>query len=253
MGYIPAGTYAIDGGAATRTYEGLQVRDNVTIVGDGMGQTVIKAMDGNSVGFTGLIRTPVGEETTNVTIRDLTLDGNRANTTGKVDGFFCGTEPGSPEQCADITLFNVEAMNCSGYGIDPHEQTVRMWIENCVSHGNGLDGFTLDFLIDSTIRNNINYGNDRHGFNVVTQTQNTVLEGNIAYDNGSAGIVTQRGSENVPSPHDIQIIGGKVYGNVIKMSNDVQISGVHIYDGRQLRLGDEPHHPADGHGRRRPG
>jgi parallel beta-helix repeat protein len=232
--YIPSGTYAIDGGGATRTYAGLQVRDNVTIIGDGMGETVIKAMDGNSVGFTGLIRTPVGEETTNVTIQDLTLDGNRANTTGKVDGFFCGTEPGSPEQCADITLLRVEAKDCSGYGIDPHEQTVRMWIESCVSHGNGLDGFTLDFLIDSTILNNISYGNDRHGFNIVTQTQNTVLDGNVAYDNGSAGIVIQRGSEDVPSPHGLKIIGGEVYGNVdgilVKMSNDVEIDGVHIYE-----------------------
>lgn len=232
--YIPAGVYAIDGGGATRTYAGLQVRDNVTIAGDGMGQTVIKAMDGNSVGFTGLIRTPVGEDTRNVTIRDLTLDGNRDNTTGKVDGFFCGTEPGSLEQCSDITLLRVEAMNCSGYGIDPHEQTIRMWIEDCVSHGNGLDGFTLDFLIDSTIRNNVAYDNDRHGFNVVTQTQNTVLEGNIAYDNGSAGIIVQRGSFDVPSPHDIKIIGGEVYGNLdgilLKMSNDIEITGVHVYE-----------------------
>ncbi|MFC3080128.1 glycosyl hydrolase family 28-related protein [Phenylobacterium terrae] len=232
--YIPAGVYAIDGGAATRTYAGLQVRDNVTIIGDGMGETIIKAMDGNTVGFTGLIRTPVGEETHNVTIKDLTLDGNRANTSGKVDGFFCGTEPGSPEKCYDITLLNVEAMNCSGYGIDPHEQTVRMWIENCVSHGNGLDGFTLDFLIDSTIKNNVSYGNDRHGFNVVTQTHNTVLEGNIAYDNGSSGIVIQRGSENVPSPQGITIKGGAIYGNLdgilVKMSHDIIIDGVHVYE-----------------------
>ncbi|MFC3080129.1 glycosyl hydrolase family 28-related protein [Phenylobacterium terrae] len=231
--YIPAGTYAIDGGAATRTYAGLQVRDNVTIVGDGMGQTIIQAMAGNSVGFTGLIRTPVGEETTNVTIRDLTLDGNRDATTGKVDGFFCGTSPGSAAHCADITLLNVEAKDCSGYGIDPHEQTIRMWIEGCVSHGNGLDGFTLDFLIDSTIKNNVSYGNDRHGFNIVTQTRNTVLEGNVAYDNGSAGIVIQRGSEDVPSPHGITIIGGQVYGNVdgilVKMSNDVDIQGVWVH------------------------
>lgn len=232
--YIPEGTYAIDGGSATRTYAGLQVRSNVTIVGDGMGETIIKVMDGNSVGFTGMIRTPVGEETRNVHIEGITLDGNRANTTGKVDGFFTGTEPGANTSVYDISLNKVEIRNASGYGFDPHEQSTRVTIENSIAHHNGLDGFTLDFLIDSTIRNNISYANDRHGFNIVTQTQNTLFENNVGYDNGSTGLVVQRGSFDVPSPFGITIRGGEFYGNLdgmlIKMSNDINIENVRVYD-----------------------
>ncbi|HEY9216662.1 MAG TPA: putative Ig domain-containing protein, partial [Phenylobacterium sp.] len=231
--YIPAGTYAIDGGSASRTYAGLQVRDNVTIVGDGMGQTVIKAMAGNSVGFTGLIRTPVGVATGNVTISDLTLDGNKALTSGKTDGFFCGTDPGSTLQDFDITVLRVEVRDCDGYGFDPHEQTVRLRIEDSVAHGN-YDGFTLDFQIDALIRNNLSYDNERHGFNIVTQTHDIVLDGNQAYDNGSAGIAVQRGSENVPAPYNIVIRGGQVHGNVegvqIKMADHVTLDGVHVYE-----------------------
>ncbi|MFD1785943.1 right-handed parallel beta-helix repeat-containing protein, partial [Phenylobacterium terrae] len=233
--YIPAGIWGIGNGGLDKTDAGIQLRDNVTLRGDGPGETVLMVLPGNNNSITGVVRTPFDEVTTNVTVEGITIDGNRdANSTGKVDGFFCGTAPNSTQQCADITVRNVEIKDCSGYGFDPHEQTVRLTIENCVAHGNGLDGFTLDFLIDSVIRNNVAYNNDRHGFNVVTSTRNTLLENNDSYGNGGNGITVQRGSEDIPSPHDLIIRGGEISGNalagiLLKFSHDIEVDGVYAH------------------------
>ncbi|NAT18270.1 hypothetical protein CU663_32040 [Pseudomonas syringae pv. actinidifoliorum] len=48
-------------------------------------------------------------------------------------------------------------------------------------------------------------------------------------------IVVQRGSENIPSPANITITGGAVYGNgaegvLIKLSSQVSVSGLDIHD-----------------------
>ncbi len=234
--YLPAGTYAISNGDVKPTYAGIQLKSNVTLEGAGMGSSIIKVMSGEApiLGqtslMTGILRTPYDQVTSNVTIRNITLDGNRANTTGKVDGFFTGTRPGSTASSFDITLSSVEILNCSGYGFDPHEITTRLTIENSRAHHNGLDGFTLDYQVDAVIRNNIAYANDRHGFNIVTSSYNMLLEGNTSSDNGSTGIVIQRGSENIPSPHHIIIRNNTITGNfnegiLIKYSTDILIDG----------------------------
>jgi len=230
--YIPTGTYIVSGGEEAS--DGcLMLKSNVYMYGDGAGETTLKLADGSDQEITGIVRSAYGEETTNFGLSDLTIDGNRDNTTGKVDGWFNGYIPGEEGQDSNVTLDGVEIMNCSGYGFDPHEQTVNMVIENCISHGNGLDGFVADYLIDSTFVNNVAYDNDRHGFNIVTSTNGFSLVDNVAYGNGGGGIVVQRGSEDIPSPTDITITGGAVYDNaaegiLVKMSDDVTISGVEI-------------------------
>lgn len=234
--YIPAGIYAVTGNTSGSDSGALRVRDNVTIYGDGMGTTTIKVMDGWSGKITGVMRTPYGEGTENVIVRDLTLDGNRANTTGKIDGWFNGYAPGQIGQDTNILLERMEIKDMSGYGFDPHEQTYDLIIRDSVSHGNGLDGFVADYIRgDSVYENNIAYDNDRHGFNIVTSSADLLLKDNIAYGNGSAGIVVQRGSENIDLVSDITIEGGELYGNAkegiqVKISDGVAISGVSIHD-----------------------
>ncbi len=234
--YLPAGTYAISNGDVKPTYAGIQLKSNVTLEGAGIGLSTIKVMSGEAPIsgqtslMTGIVRTPYDQVTSNVTIRNITLDGNRDNTTGKVDGFFTGTRPGSTASSFDITLSSVEIMNCSGYGFDPHEITTRLRIENSRAHHNGLDGFTLDYQVDAVILNNLAYANDRHGFNIVTSSYNMLLEGNTSRDNGSTGIVIQRGSDNIPSPHHIIIRNNTITGNftdgiLIKYSTDILIEG----------------------------
>ncbi len=232
--YIPPGTFIVSGGEEPS--DGcLMLKSNVYMYGDGMGVSNIKVADGSDTKITGIIRSAYGEETHDFGLSNLTLDGNRDNTTGKIDGWFNGYIPGQEGYDSNVTLDGVEIKDCSGYGFDPHEQTVNMVIKNSVSHGNGLDGFVADFLSNSTFENNVAYDNDRHGFNVVTSTHDFTLTNNVAYNNGGGGIVVQRGSENIPSPSNIVITGGEVYGNgaegvLIKLSSDVTLSGVDIHD-----------------------
>lgn len=232
--YMPTGTYIVSGGVEPS--DGcLMLKSNVYLYGDGMGATTVKVADGSDTKITGVIRSAYGEETHDFGVSNLTIDGNRDNTTGKIDGWFNGYIPGQAGYDSNVTLDSVEIKDCSGYGFDPHEQTVNMVIKNSVSHGNGLDGFVADFLSNSTFENNVAYDNDRHGFNVVTSTHDFTLTNNVAYNNGGNGIVIQRGSENIPSPSNITITGGEVYGNgaegvLIKMSSEVTVSGVDIHD-----------------------
>ena len=232
--YMPTGTYIVSGGEEPS--DGcLMLKSNVYLYGDGMGETNVKVADGSDTKITGVIRSAYGEETHDFGVSNLTIDGNRDSTTGKVDGWFNGYIPGQEGYDSNVTLDSVEIKDCSGYGFDPHEQTVNMVIKNSVSHGNGLDGFVADFLSDSTFENNVAYDNDRHGFNVVTSTHDFSLTNNVAYNNGGNGIVVQRGSEDIPSPSNITITGGEVYGNgaegvLIKMSSAVTVSDVDIHD-----------------------
>ncbi|RON42094.1 M10 family metallopeptidase C-terminal domain-containing protein [Pseudomonas brassicacearum] len=232
--YMPTGTYIVSGGEEPS--DGcLMLKSNVYLYGDGMGATTVKVADGSDTKITGVIRSAYGEETHDFGVSNLTIDGNRDHTTGKIDGWFNGYIPGEAGYDSNVTLDSVEIKDCSGYGFDPHEQTVNMVIKNSVSHGNGLDGFVADFLSDSTFENNVAYDNDRHGFNVVTSTHDFTMTNNVAYNNGGNGIVVQRGSENIPSPSNITITGGEVYGNgaegvLIKLSSEVTVSDVDIHD-----------------------
>ncbi|HYE00450.1 MAG TPA: right-handed parallel beta-helix repeat-containing protein, partial [Alphaproteobacteria bacterium] len=235
--YLPPGTYRVGLGGDDASDGPVELLSGVTLKGAGQNATVIKLMDNVGQAVNGLVRTPFNEVTKNVGLSDLTIDGNRAaNGDVPVNGFFCGVAPGSPLRDEDITVTNVTVRNCNGYGFDPHEQTVRLRIENCTAHGNLTDGFVADYLIDSVFANNTAYNNGRHGFNVTTATQNFLMHGNVAHDNGGSGIIVQRGSDaSIPVPKGIDIVGGEIYRNgragiELRLTDDVSISGVSIHD-----------------------
>ncbi|SFX65137.1 glycosyl hydrolase family 28-related protein [Azotobacter vinelandii] len=231
--YLPPGEYRVS--AAGEPSDGcLTLRDNVYLAGAGMGQTVIKLVDGSAQKITGIVRSPFGEETSNFGMRDLTLDGNRANTVDKVDGWFNGYAPGQPGADRNVTIERVEVREMSGYGFDPHEQTINLVLRDSVAHHNGLDGFVADYQIGGTFENNVAYANDRHGFNIVTSTNDFVMRNNVAYGNGGNGLVVQRGSENLAHPENILIDGGSYYDNglegvLVKMSNNVTVQNADIH------------------------
>ncbi|MFB8830393.1 glycosyl hydrolase family 28-related protein [Azotobacter sp. CWF10] len=231
--HLPPGEYRVS--AAGVPSDGcLMLKDGVYLAGAGMGQTVIKLVDGSGQKITGMVRSANGEETSNFGMRDLTLDGNRANTSGKVDGWFNGYIPGQAGADRNVTLERVEIREMSGYGFDPHEQTINLVLRDSVAHHNGLDGFVADYLIGSIFENNVAYANDRHGFNVVTSTHDFTMTNNVAYGNGGNGVVVQRGSENLPHPNNILIEGGAFYGNaregvLLKMTHDVTLQNADIH------------------------
>jgi parallel beta-helix repeat protein len=238
--YIPDGTYIITG--TGKAYEGaLRIYSNTELFGDGMGKTELKLQDGWSAKITGLIRTPVNEETHDVVIRDLTLNGNRAKTTADVDGIMTGVLPGSPKQDTNILIERVEIHDVSRIAFNPHEQTTNLIIRDSVAHHNTWDGFVGDFISNSVYENNIAYANDRNGINIVTHSHDVVVRNNTSYDNGQIGIVVQRGSgsttingwENMLT-NDILVEGNTVYGNyrgiVLKQTENSQIVGNIIHD-----------------------
>jgi parallel beta-helix repeat protein len=188
--YIPAGHYIIS--------ESLVVHpDGITVVGDGMGATIIQLRDHIDTFIYGLIRTPPGRITKYVTVRDITLDGNRANQSDEHQehfGFYCGVSPDRPDSDEDIACYRVETRNCTGYGFDPHEVVTRLHLIDCLSHHNGKDGITLDGCYNVIVRGCLAYANDRHGFNIVTNTRQSTFNNNLAFDNGSNGIMIQNGS-----------------------------------------------------------
>lgn len=240
--FIAAGTYMVSG-TADKSDGAIRLLDNVTLQGEGMGLTILKVIDNNPYAITGVVRTPYNEITHDVAMYDLTIDGNRANNVNKIDGFYSGVAPGDTRQDYNITIERVEVMNMTGYGFDPHEQTVNLRIADSVAHHNGLDGFVADFLIDSVFENNLAYANDRHGFNVTTSTTGLLLLNNVAHDNGSAGLIIQRSGEDITAPNHITVEGGAYYNNVregiyIKIAEDVTILGVDVYgnDRQGIRI-----------------
>ncbi|ACO81035.1 Secreted mannuronan C5-epimerase-like protein [Azotobacter vinelandii CA] len=232
--HLPAGEYRVSGGE--RGVDGaLMMKSNVYLAGAGMGETVVKLLDGWNGHVNGMIRSSGTEETHDFGVRDLTLDGNRDNNPeGTVFGFYTGYKFGDGAD-RNVIVERVEAREMSGYGFDPHARTVNLVIRDSVAHDNGFVGFVADHQIDGAFENNVAYNNDLHGFNVVTSSHDFTLSDNVAYGNGAAGLVVQRGSYDVPHAYNIRIDGGSYHDNalegvLIKLSHDVTLQNAHIYD-----------------------
>ncbi|WP_445502509.1 right-handed parallel beta-helix repeat-containing protein [Microvirga sp. G4-2] len=243
---LGTGTYVVTGDPNNSSVGPVELLSGVALVGNGMGQTTIKLADDFNARINGIVRTAL-QTVEHVTVANLTIDGNRANNVEHQAGFICGIkEDGSGRTQSDITLSGVEIKNCTAYGFNPHEITYDVTIKDCVSHGNGLDGFVADGVVGGTYENNLAFDNDRHGFNIQNATANLDLINNKAYANGSAGVTIQRGDlfregeTTIEWVTDIQIIGGEYYGNtkegiLVKLSDDVTIDGARIHDN--LRQG----------------
>jgi parallel beta-helix repeat protein len=225
---VPAGTFIVSG-TGHAAAGALQVSANTELRGAGMGETVIKLADGSSVKISGLIRTtPSGDPEHDIVIRDLTVDGNKANTTGEVDGIMTGYKPGDPDYEDNILIDSVEVMNCSRIGFNPHEQTHNLTVRNCVAHDNDWDGFVADYCEQAVYENNVAYDNGRHGFNVVTRSSDVILRDNVSYGNAEDGIVVQRGSADTTYTQRVLVENNLVYDNGIhgielKRVNDSQV------------------------------
>ena len=224
--HLGEGTYGVAGDP--RSSGAIKLRSNTFLQGAGMGRSVLRLVDGWSGTLVGLVRSPHGQATVNYGLADLTLDGNRAATSGKVDAYYSGGSPGSPVSDKDAWVLRVEARDFSGYGFDPHERTIRLTIADSVARNNGTDGFVADHIVNGVYRRNIAIGNGRHGFNIVTTSNSFILEDSVAHGNGGAGVAVQRGDEAIASPHNLRI--GKMRltenareGVLVRLSHDVEL------------------------------
>ncbi len=188
----------------------------------------LASTDGHAV--TGIIRTASGvvqpdgsiSTTSNVTIQNLTIDGNKdeVGTTNNVDGFYCGPSPESSlYHDSNITVANVTVVGLQPLRFRPHATTTGLTFTDCTATNN-YDGFTIDGCglagagNGVTITNCTATGNDRYGFNIVTGSSNVMMTGDIASGNGTAGIIVQTGDNEAREPtHDVTIIGCTIQGN----------------------------------------
>lgn len=239
---IPAGVFYITGDPTNSSTGAVELRTNVTLTGAGTelelgaGGTVLKLVDNFDERINGMVRTAVKENVGNATISNLTIDGNRDNNLGFQTGIITGVKEATGRIHDSITISGVEVKNANGYGVNPHEITTNLLVENSVSHNNGVDGFVADSIFGGVYQNNIAYENDRHGFNATTSSTDVTFLNNIAYDNGGAGGIVQRGDifpdgqDNILWPSDIKFIGGEYYSNGREGIN-IKMAGVDNPDG----------------------
>lgn len=237
---LSEGVFVVAPGA-TPSDGALRVGSNTEFAGAGLGLTQVKLVDAPGRDVTGVIRTDSGKtapdglpiSTHNVVIRDLTIDGNKANAgNAKVDGFFCGPKPFT-ELAIDtnIRLERVEVMNASRYGFDPHERTDNLTFVACVARDNAFDGFTIDFCSNVTLIDCEAYGNGRHGVNVVTGSYGVTIANLNSHGNGASGLTIQTGNLEIRAlTHDITVLGGTIRNNavdgiVVREAENVTIGG----------------------------
>lgn len=220
--YIPGGTYVVsgvnsDGGCLT-------LKSNVTLNGQGMGLTTLKLGDGSSQDIAGLVHTSSTVDTVNVTISNLTFDGNKANTSGVVDGIVTGSATVSDAHTDRLTIAGVELQNFSGDGLDAQAQTSQSEVTDSRAHDNEGDGFATHFQAQPGRPDSVNfsdnqaYDNGGDGFDLMAAAEvsfSASFVGNNAYANAGNGIVltgTHQPQRPVANEQD-GILGGVVHDN----------------------------------------
>jgi len=229
--YVPGGTYILsgpnnDGGCLT-------LKSNVTLSGEHRGATTLKLADGSSGDIAGLVHTKANSNTHYATVRDLTLDGNDANTTGTVDGIVTGSATGNIAHTVGLTVAGVELQHFSGDGLRAQALTYATSVNDSLAHDNEGDGFATQFkprqVYNDTISFNDNqaYANGGDGFDVVGAPWSSAgipgnwieafrFANNDVYENAGSGIVLT--AVDQPDPSRVfnaqdGILGGRVYGN----------------------------------------
>lgn len=214
---LEPGTYVTD--------KKLYVLSNIRLSGSGRegdAATIIKLADnagafGNQAGIVrakddrGKKGTPF---VSNVLIEDLVIDGNRDNQ--RQDVYDAEKKYGFYAEAIDLIVRRVTIHSCMGYGFDPHggrndEPSIRVLIEDTHAYNNLKDGYALDRQVDMTFRNNVSEDNDRAGINIVTASENILIENTISRNNHGDGIVVQNGSGKITVRNSI-ISGNERHG-----------------------------------------
>jgi parallel beta-helix repeat protein len=126
------------------------------------------------------------------------------------------------------------------YGLDPHDRTTGLVVENNVAYGNGSHGLIFSRgVADSVMRNNHVYANGGNGIVLDAESNRNIIENNLVEDNKGDGIVfigsaesvirnnTVRGNRTAIRLHRVGTYGVDVADNLLEANG----TGVHIYEG----------------------
>lgn len=177
--YIPAGTYRISADLIPAA--------NTTIVGAGVGSTTLK--------ITGTSRAFAIANIPGVTIRDLTIDCNKANTTdnGTTTQHGIHLTANNTTGCPRTRLERVKIINAWDRGVNAQATTldthplevdlIDCEISGCTSQGAFIEKSTRTRVKDG------NYHDNLYGLQVVGG-RDPILDGVRVYDNTDHGLVT---------------------------------------------------------------
>ncbi|MFZ1248988.1 MAG: NosD domain-containing protein, partial [Candidatus Saccharimonadales bacterium] len=222
-----AGTYTIDAS--------ISIPNNTTLSGIGQG-TLITIPNALNVDFSAIVNTDTTTGT-NITLRDLKLDGNKANQSGAVSmagvdfNNMGGGSGATARQGARIT--NVQANNW--YGIGGFNCQTGSGICLFLSSNNTLtgntvqgnsNGISLSSSSNNTLTGNTVQGNS-YGIHLFSSSNNT-LTGNTVQGNSVYGISLSSSSNNTLTGNTAQ--GNSVYGISLSSSSNNTIGSNKLHD-----------------------
>ncbi|WJN60294.1 glycosyl hydrolase family 28-related protein [Pseudomonas sp. SO81] len=227
--YLPEGVYRISGDG-TGAGNCLTMHSQVDMIGAGMGSTVLKLVDGSALPLLGMIGSPTGEVLQGVGISDLSLDGNRGNSSGEVNGWHLAASTAGIS--GNLSIERVEVRDVSGSGFRVDGQTSHLLIKESVAHGNGQDGFVSRDSNSGYYADNQAYGNDGNGFALDTHHSALTFTNNDAFANGANGLLVTGDADTQPdSP--LLILGGELQDNgqagiALQQASEVRVEGALI-------------------------
>jgi hypothetical protein len=214
---VPSGTYVMSN---------VRFGSNITVRGAGTGATVFLMDPAVASGAVVCRVAPPSTvtATSNVVLRDLTIDGNKdiwgPNSHQKGYGYYLGQ--GSRGLITRCRCINVEIRNCLTYSFDV-ENATDISLESCWAHDNGYttgtgaehncDGFTL-IGSDIMALNCRSYDNAQRGYLCGQDNMNWArikLIGCSASGNGNHG--ASLGSNSGGTLTDSEVIGGSYFNN----------------------------------------
>lgn len=220
--FLPEGTYIIsgpnnDGGCLT-------LKSNVFLNGERLGGTTLKLADASSADIAGLIHTSAKANTSGAAVSNLTLDGNKAHTSGIVDGIVTGSAAGGTAHTTGFSVAGVELQNFSGDGLRAQALTANSRVTDSLAHDNNGDGFSTQFQAQPVradsmdFTDNQAYRNGGDGFDVVAASRAPTyltLANNLAHDNAGNGFLLTGVArpDGVNGYQQYGIVGGQFYNN----------------------------------------
>jgi parallel beta-helix repeat protein len=218
--YLMEGTYTVD--------TGIVVPSNVTIAGAGSSSTIIKLKNTHNTDIS-VLDMSLNAIKSNITIRDLRIDGNKANQTAGIQSGIYAYKLGSGTGAAaltGITIRNVEARDFRNYGIRVH------YTENSTIADSAMRGNTVGLYIDSNSYRNIvtnveSTGNTSHGVSLNNADYVSVRDSRMVA-NGGSGYYMAGSSTNNNTVSGSTMSSNTSYGAYIEYGYDSNFSDNHV-------------------------